>query len=275
MAQQLDGQIQVANELVAIALTSGGTLQADVPRRLRNATVTVDHVVLALPFSTLRLVDTSKAGFGATKARAIRELGMGTNSKLHLQFKERFWADLGSTARRTPTAAIRAPGRSHAPRAAPRASSSTTPEGRSARASESGTPRRGRRSSSARSSRFCPARRHSGTARPRSTTGRVTNGPGARTRTGRSASTRRLPASKASAPELPLCGRAHLAGLAGLPQRRGRKRRAGRLRDPRRSEVAGRRPQDPFQLRPAASHASWALRTMPQTRARSSAGRSP
>ena len=59
-------------------------------------TVTADHVVLALPFSILRSVDTSKAGFTAVKAKAIRELGMGTNSKLHLQFKQRFWGDLGS-----------------------------------------------------------------------------------------------------------------------------------------------------------------------------------
>jgi monoamine oxidase len=52
--------------------------------------------VLALPFSILRSsVDLSKAGFEPLKLVAIRELGMGTNSKLHVQFSSRFWRPLG------------------------------------------------------------------------------------------------------------------------------------------------------------------------------------
>ncbi|MDX6604371.1 MAG: monoamine oxidase, partial [Solirubrobacterales bacterium] len=54
-----------------------------------------DQVVLALPFSILRSVDYSKAGFSAVKNTAIQELGMGTNSKLHVQFKDRLWSQLG------------------------------------------------------------------------------------------------------------------------------------------------------------------------------------
>ena len=55
-------------------------------------TVTADKVVLALPFSILRSsVDISKAGFEPLKLIAIREQGMGTNSKLHVQFSSRFW----------------------------------------------------------------------------------------------------------------------------------------------------------------------------------------
>ncbi|MDX6590600.1 MAG: monoamine oxidase, partial [Solirubrobacterales bacterium] len=61
-----------------------------------TSTVTADHVVLALPFSILRDVNYSKAGFSAVKDTAIQELGMGTNSKLHLQFKSRFWNSLGN-----------------------------------------------------------------------------------------------------------------------------------------------------------------------------------
>jgi monoamine oxidase len=57
--------------------------------------VTADHVVLSLPFSILRSVDFSKAGFNSYKQTAIRELGMGTNSKLHVQFKKRLWRDQG------------------------------------------------------------------------------------------------------------------------------------------------------------------------------------
>jgi len=43
----------------------------------------------------LRTLDISKAGFSPVKLRAIRELGMGTNSKLNVQFTERLWRGLG------------------------------------------------------------------------------------------------------------------------------------------------------------------------------------
>jgi monoamine oxidase len=50
-----------------------------------------DRVILALPFTLLRLVDLRDAGFGARKMRSINELGMGRNTKLQLQFADRFW----------------------------------------------------------------------------------------------------------------------------------------------------------------------------------------
>src|SRR5262249_5535022 len=58
----------------------------DGPKRVR-----ADHVILALPFAVLRGLDYAKAGFDAMKRRAIEELGMGRNSKLHLQLTGRFW----------------------------------------------------------------------------------------------------------------------------------------------------------------------------------------
>src|SRR5256714_13353856 len=61
-----------------------------------GSTVTADHVVLALPFSLLRSVNYNKAGFEPLKVTAIKELPMGTNSKLHVEFKDRFWYDAGS-----------------------------------------------------------------------------------------------------------------------------------------------------------------------------------
>lgn len=96
MTAQLSGQIQTGTELVAIARSSGGTYTLTFRVGSGTKTVVADHVVLALPFSLLRSVDWSKAGFDATKAKGIRELGMGTNSKLHLQFRTRFWNALGS-----------------------------------------------------------------------------------------------------------------------------------------------------------------------------------
>jgi monoamine oxidase len=52
--------------------------------------VIADHVVLCLPFTTLRDVDLDDAGFDAKRMKAIRELGMGTNAKVLLQFDDRF-----------------------------------------------------------------------------------------------------------------------------------------------------------------------------------------
>ncbi len=51
--------------------------------------VIADRVVLAIPYTTLRAVDLSGAGFRKLKRRCIEELGMGTNSKVILQFRER------------------------------------------------------------------------------------------------------------------------------------------------------------------------------------------
>jgi monoamine oxidase len=55
--------------------------------------VVADWVVLALPFSTLR--DCDLDGLSDCKLRAIRELGLGTNGKLHLGLRRRPWADHG------------------------------------------------------------------------------------------------------------------------------------------------------------------------------------
>ena len=93
----LAGQIETGNELVAIRQTAAGSYTLTFRSGSGTTTVTADHVILALPFSIMRAsVDWSQAGFGAVKATAIRELGMGTNSKLHLQFADRHWRSLGS-----------------------------------------------------------------------------------------------------------------------------------------------------------------------------------
>jgi monoamine oxidase len=57
--------------------------------------VPADHVVLAIPFTTLRQVDLTRAGFSALKMRAIHTLPLGTSAKLHLQFAGRPWNALG------------------------------------------------------------------------------------------------------------------------------------------------------------------------------------
>ncbi len=57
--------------------------------------ISFDSVILTLPFSTLRNVDYSKAGFDALKKTAIQDLGYGVNAKIMLQFEHRLWNQNG------------------------------------------------------------------------------------------------------------------------------------------------------------------------------------
>ena len=96
MADALSGQITMGSELVAIRRKGDGTWTLSFRQGLSSRSVTADRVVIAIPFSILRSsVDISKAGFSDRKLMAIREMGMGTNSKLHVQFSSRHWESLG------------------------------------------------------------------------------------------------------------------------------------------------------------------------------------
>jgi monoamine oxidase len=96
MAAALAGQITTGSELVAVKQTAAGAYTLTFRQGSATTTVTADRVVFALPFSILRRsVNLSKAGFSARKLQAIAEQGMGTNSKLHVQFRRRYWNELG------------------------------------------------------------------------------------------------------------------------------------------------------------------------------------
>jgi monoamine oxidase len=158
LADRLRGQITMGSELVAIRLTSGGGYSLTLRQGDTTKSVSADRVVLALPFSILgRSVDWSRAGFPDVKARAIRELGMGTNSSSTWASRHVTGARSAATATPTPTRATRRPGRSPGPSPALRASSSTTPAAASATRSAAGRLRHAPSSSSPSSSRFCPA----------------------------------------------------------------------------------------------------------------------
>ncbi len=97
LSRRLTGQINQGMELVAVRLNSGGSYSLTFRNGLGSTTVSADHLVLALPFSILRSsVDLSKAVFDPRKVTAINELGMGTNSKLHVQFDRRYWNQIGN-----------------------------------------------------------------------------------------------------------------------------------------------------------------------------------
>ncbi|MGZ4202743.1 MAG: flavin monoamine oxidase family protein [Thermoleophilaceae bacterium] len=97
LTQALGSQVTLGSELIAIKRNADGTYALTFQQGNKAKTVTADQVVLALPFSIMRSsVDWSQAGFSPPKSQAIRELGMGTNSKLHVQFSDRHWYGLGN-----------------------------------------------------------------------------------------------------------------------------------------------------------------------------------
>lgn len=96
MAEALSGQIEPFAALTALRQHGDGSYTLTLQRDSAAWDEPYDLVVLALPFAVLReQVDFSGAGFRPLKAEAIRETGMGTNTKLQLQFSERHWESLG------------------------------------------------------------------------------------------------------------------------------------------------------------------------------------
>jgi len=91
LAEHAGGDIQTKCRLVGLARRPDGRYRLVVVRDAAEREEIADRVILALPFTLLRAVDLRNAGFGARKRRSIDELGMGRNTKLQLQFAERFW----------------------------------------------------------------------------------------------------------------------------------------------------------------------------------------
>jgi monoamine oxidase len=77
--------------LRALAREADGRVALDFETPDGPKSVRADHVILALPFAVLRGLDYARVGFDPLKRRAIEDLGMGRNSKLHLQLSSRSW----------------------------------------------------------------------------------------------------------------------------------------------------------------------------------------
>jgi len=86
-----EGCMQLNHQLVAIKRKSDDAIVLSFTTPTRPLEVICDHVILTLPFSTLRHVDYQQAGFDALKQTAITDLGYGTISKLCLQFDTSYW----------------------------------------------------------------------------------------------------------------------------------------------------------------------------------------
>ncbi|MDI2128560.1 flavin monoamine oxidase family protein [Yinghuangia seranimata] len=90
------GTVKQGHELVAVRLNGNGSYTCTFDRCGTIVEVTADHVVLALPFRTLRNVDLNGAGLSSLKRRAIAQQGMGQNAKLVLQLDRKTWPAAGS-----------------------------------------------------------------------------------------------------------------------------------------------------------------------------------
>ncbi len=89
------GSVLTGWRLTRIALGSGGTYTLTFATSGGTKTVVADRVIMTVPFSVLRGLDYSAAGFDGLKQLAITDLGYGTNSKLVLQFDQRYWNTQG------------------------------------------------------------------------------------------------------------------------------------------------------------------------------------
>ena len=96
MAAKLpDDSVRTSSALVALKRRADGSYLCTFESQMQTFDVPADYVVLALPFTTLRRVDLSKAGFSALKMENIRKLPLGTNTKIYVQFRERPWYAMG------------------------------------------------------------------------------------------------------------------------------------------------------------------------------------
>ncbi|KGR79155.1 flavin monoamine oxidase family protein [Ureibacillus manganicus] len=96
LAEKLSGQIEFNAELIKIEQYRENRIRLIFRNQQRMWEVLADKVIITIPFSILRRLDYRKAGFRRLKHIAIQELGMGVNTKLHVQFFNRYWNELGN-----------------------------------------------------------------------------------------------------------------------------------------------------------------------------------
>ena len=87
------GTVNLGQKLVALKTGSNGGYTCTFESGAATQDVVADHVVLALPFTTLRLVDLSGVSdtISPLHMRAITEEPLGSNAKFFAQFSARIW----------------------------------------------------------------------------------------------------------------------------------------------------------------------------------------
>jgi len=111
MVQQLPtGTIKTGHQLIALRDNGNLTYTLTFQVGLSTMQVVADHVVLALPFSTLRHVDLSRTSLSPLKRTAIDTLPLGNNAKVTIQVAGRPWNDAGYTGNILTDLDLKAPG---------------------------------------------------------------------------------------------------------------------------------------------------------------------
>ena len=97
LARALPGQITANTTLLRVQRLSDGRIELTFQQGGRTVTFRHDVVVLAIPFTTLRLVELGhNLGLPPAQRQAIHALGYGTNAKMNIGFSSRPWRRLGS-----------------------------------------------------------------------------------------------------------------------------------------------------------------------------------
>jgi monoamine oxidase len=93
---KITGQVDFGMSLKKVAKTAAGRIELTFTKGSSTVTRTHDHVVLAIPFSVLRLVTLDASlGLSASKKNIIDNFGYGTNAKTMIAFKSRPWLGAG------------------------------------------------------------------------------------------------------------------------------------------------------------------------------------
>jgi monoamine oxidase len=92
-----NGAINLGHQLVALAENGDGSFTCTFDNSGSTVDVMADHVVLAVPFTTLRNVDLSKVTISPLKQQAIANLPLGNNVKLQIQVAKHPWTKDGYT----------------------------------------------------------------------------------------------------------------------------------------------------------------------------------
>ncbi|WP_237389750.1 flavin monoamine oxidase family protein [Bacillus sp. USDA818B3_A] len=96
LAKNLNGQIRFNSRLKKIEHDGQNEIRLVFQNEEKEWDVFADKVILAIPISILRTIDYESASFRPLKKQAIKEMGMGVNTKLHVQFDGRVWNELGN-----------------------------------------------------------------------------------------------------------------------------------------------------------------------------------
>ncbi|HEV2475194.1 MAG TPA: FAD-dependent oxidoreductase [Candidatus Dormibacteraeota bacterium] len=88
--------VRTSWRMTRIVANSDGSVTCTFSTPSGSTQQTFDAVILTMPFSVLRGLDYSGANFSPLKVTAITQLGYGTNTKMNVQFKSRFWNGTGA-----------------------------------------------------------------------------------------------------------------------------------------------------------------------------------